>query len=185
MREMRGATWIHGVALATAGILLASCSGTGTKERERKYIPPAKVWSKVKKESAKHGLDPHFVYAICHAESSLNAHAETSVARGMMQLTEAGCYPRQRQGGVRFSVRLGGQRRDRGSLPGQIERHAHEGEEVHLPKIGCELSLGILSLEESWLRREQITYSEEQDLSQDFFRQYQTGDRSGKIGEVS
>jgi soluble lytic murein transglycosylase-like protein len=89
MREMRGATWIHGVALATAGILLASCSGTGTKERERKYIPPAKVWSKVKKESDKHGLDPHFVYAICHAESSLNAHAETSVARGIMQLTEA------------------------------------------------------------------------------------------------
>ena len=35
------------------------------------------------------GLDPKFVYAICHAESSLDANAETSVARGMMQLTEA------------------------------------------------------------------------------------------------
>ena len=36
-----------------------------------------------------HGLNPKFVYAICHAESSLNANAESSVARGMMQLTEA------------------------------------------------------------------------------------------------
>ena len=35
------------------------------------------------------GLDPKFVYAICHAESSLDANAESSVARGMMQLTEA------------------------------------------------------------------------------------------------
>ena len=35
------------------------------------------------------GLEPKFVYAICHAESSLDANAETSVARGMMQLTEA------------------------------------------------------------------------------------------------
>ena len=37
----------------------------------------------------KHGLNPSFIYAICHAESSLNANAESSVARGMMQLTEA------------------------------------------------------------------------------------------------
>jgi soluble lytic murein transglycosylase-like protein len=29
------------------------------------------------------------VYAICHAESSLDANAESSVAKGMMQLTEA------------------------------------------------------------------------------------------------
>ena len=35
------------------------------------------------------GLEPSFVYAICHAESSLNANAESSVARGLMQLTEA------------------------------------------------------------------------------------------------
>ena len=83
---MRGATWIHGVALAAASALLASC---GSTDRNHRYIPPVKVWSKVKKESAKHGLDAHFVYAICHAESSLDANAETSVARGMMQLTEA------------------------------------------------------------------------------------------------
>ena len=29
------------------------------------------------------------LHIVCHAESSLNANAETSVARGMMQLTEA------------------------------------------------------------------------------------------------
>ena len=46
------------------------------------------MWPKVKAEAKRHRLDPHFVYAICHAESSLDANAETSVARGMMQLTE-------------------------------------------------------------------------------------------------
>ncbi|MFP6902014.1 MAG: transglycosylase SLT domain-containing protein [Opitutales bacterium] len=83
---MRGATWMTWVALATACALLASC---GSTDRIHRYIPAKKVWSKVKKESAKHGLDAHFVYAICHAESSLDANAETNVARGMMQLTEA------------------------------------------------------------------------------------------------
>ena len=57
-------------------------------ERGRNFIPAKKVWPKVKKEAGKHGLDPAFVYAVCHAESSLDANAETSVARGMMQLTE-------------------------------------------------------------------------------------------------
>ena len=47
------------------------------------------MWSKIKTEGPKHGLTPSFIYAICHAESSLNANAESSVARGMMQLTEA------------------------------------------------------------------------------------------------
>ncbi|SVB65733.1 uncharacterized protein METZ01_LOCUS218587, partial [marine metagenome] len=57
-------------------------------ERGSNFIPAKKVWPKVKKEAGKHGLDPAFVYAVCHAESSLDANAETSVARGMMQLTE-------------------------------------------------------------------------------------------------
>ena len=74
------------MAFAMASALLASC---GSVDRGHRYIPAKKVWSKVKRESAKHGLDAHFVYAICHAESSLDANAETSVARGMMQLTEA------------------------------------------------------------------------------------------------
>ncbi len=57
-------------------------------DRGKNFISSEKVWPKVKKEASKYGLDPAFVYAICHAESSLNANAETSVARGMMQLTE-------------------------------------------------------------------------------------------------
>ena len=65
--------------------LVCSC---GVMERGRNFIPAKKVWPKVKKEAGKHGLDPAFVYAVCHAESSLDANAETSVARGMMQLTE-------------------------------------------------------------------------------------------------
>lgn len=76
---------MNGVAIAMACLLLASC---GSVDRKRRYIPAKNVWTKVKKESAKHGLDAQFVYAICHAESSLDAHAETKVARGMMQLTE-------------------------------------------------------------------------------------------------
>lgn len=53
------------------------------------YITGSKVWEKIKLEAPTYGLEPSFVYAVCHAESSLNANAETSVARGMMQLTEA------------------------------------------------------------------------------------------------
>jgi soluble lytic murein transglycosylase-like protein len=46
------------------------------------------VWAKISSEAPQKGLEPKFVYAICHAESSLNANAESSVARGLMQLTE-------------------------------------------------------------------------------------------------
>lgn len=70
------------------GSLLSLISSCGVIDRGKNFIPAEKVWPKVKKEAGKHGLDPAFVYAICHAESSLNANAETSVARGMMQLTE-------------------------------------------------------------------------------------------------
>ena len=70
------------------GSLLGLISSCGVIDRGKNFIPAEKVWPKVKKEAGKHGLDPAFVYAICHAESSLNGNAETSVARGMMQLTE-------------------------------------------------------------------------------------------------
>ena len=53
------------------------------------FIDEKKVWAKIEKEAPELGLVPSFVYAICHAESSLNANAETSIAKGMMQLTEA------------------------------------------------------------------------------------------------
>lgn len=70
------------------GVALGLVCSCGVMERGRNFIPAKKVWPKVKKEAGKHGLDPAFVYAVCHAESSLDANAETSVARGMMQLTE-------------------------------------------------------------------------------------------------
>ena len=58
-------------------------------DRDANYISNDEVWQKISREAPQHGLEPTFVYAICHAESSLNANAESSVAKGMMQLTEA------------------------------------------------------------------------------------------------
>ena len=64
-------------------------SGCRFLDQNTNFISEEKVWEKIVSEAPAHGLDPAFVYAICHAESSLNANAESSVARGMMQLTEA------------------------------------------------------------------------------------------------
>ncbi len=51
-------------------------------------IDSAAVWEVVQKEAQAHDLDPAFVYAIARAESSLDAHADSGVARGMMQITK-------------------------------------------------------------------------------------------------
>ena len=67
-------------------ISLCSCKYL---DRNANYISESKVWGKINQVAPLKGLNPHFVYAICHAESSLDANAESSVARGMMQLTEA------------------------------------------------------------------------------------------------
>jgi soluble lytic murein transglycosylase-like protein len=58
-------------------------------DRNANFISDEKVWAKIKVQTAVNNLNPFFIFAICHAESSLNANAESSVARGMMQLTEA------------------------------------------------------------------------------------------------
>lgn len=50
-------------------------------------VAPERVWAFVQKAAPEANLDPRFVYALCMAESSLDAHARTSVARGMMQLS--------------------------------------------------------------------------------------------------
>ncbi|MCD8483322.1 MAG: transglycosylase SLT domain-containing protein [Verrucomicrobia bacterium] len=50
------------------------------------FIPPDAVWDFVQKEAGRQGLDPYFVYAIVFAESSLNANADSGVARGIMQI---------------------------------------------------------------------------------------------------
>lgn len=69
--------------------ILGLMSGCRFLDQNTNFISKEKVWEKIVSEAPAHGLDPAFVYAICHAESSLNANAESSVARGMMQLTEA------------------------------------------------------------------------------------------------
>ena len=58
-------------------------------DKDANYIAEEQVWEKIVKEAHDYGFEPTFVYAVCHAESSLDANAESSVAKGMMQLTEA------------------------------------------------------------------------------------------------
>ena len=65
--------------------LLTSCKYF---DPDADFIDEKVVWQKIKQEAPQLGLEPTFVYAICHAESSLNANAKTSIAKGMMQLTE-------------------------------------------------------------------------------------------------
>ena len=76
-------------ALLLAGLASFGFASCQLLDRNANYVPDEKVWQKINEEAPEMGLDPHFVYAICHAESSLDANAESSVARGMMQLTEA------------------------------------------------------------------------------------------------
>ncbi len=75
--------------LLTAVLLISGCSGPRDRaERER---PTTKqVWEFISEEATRNGLDPHFVFAIAHAESSLNPAAESynGFARGMMQMSE-------------------------------------------------------------------------------------------------
>ncbi len=73
----------------TLFVVLTFFSSCKYLDRNANFISEEEVWRKIKTEGPRHGLNPSFIYAICHAESSLNANAESSVARGMMQLTEA------------------------------------------------------------------------------------------------
>ena len=68
---------------------LAQFGGCKYFDPNANFIDEEVVWGKIKSEAPQLGLDPSFVFAICHAESSLNANAESSIAKGMMQLTEA------------------------------------------------------------------------------------------------
>ncbi|MEM8868643.1 MAG: lytic transglycosylase domain-containing protein, partial [Verrucomicrobiota bacterium] len=75
---------VVGIAIA----ILAILSAIFFRERRAAYIPKEEVWAFIETEATAAGLVPEFVYAIAWAESSLNANAESSVARGMMQLTK-------------------------------------------------------------------------------------------------
>ena len=78
--------WKKCIGLCIVLTFLGSCKYL---DRNANFISDEKVWEKINAKAPASGLNPTFVYAICHAESSLNANAESSVARGMMQLTEA------------------------------------------------------------------------------------------------
>lgn len=52
-----------------------------------KPVSLEKVWEHAQNLSEESGLDARFLYALCWAESSFDAHARSSVARGIMQLT--------------------------------------------------------------------------------------------------
>jgi hypothetical protein len=52
-----------------------------------RYIPEMKVWNRALVEGERSGLEPAFIYAVCVAESSLNANARAGRARGLMQMT--------------------------------------------------------------------------------------------------
>lgn len=69
-----------------AGILAFTITQT-MRDRSEK-VSPELVWAYVQEIAPQSDLDPGFVYAIAWAESSLNARARSSVARGMMQLTK-------------------------------------------------------------------------------------------------
>lgn len=57
-------------------------------DHRNERISESEVWSFIEQVSRQKGLDPEFVYALAWAESSLNAKARSSVARGIMQLTK-------------------------------------------------------------------------------------------------
>lgn len=71
-------------ASALAGALLLAACGTPGPER----VVPLEVWRAAQAEGRRHGLDARVIYAIAFAESSFDPRAESSVARGLMQLTE-------------------------------------------------------------------------------------------------
>lgn len=70
------------VVVGVLAIVLSQTVGNHTEP-----VSPDEVWSYIEEQASRQGIDPEFVYAIAWAESSLNARARSSVARGMMQIT--------------------------------------------------------------------------------------------------
>jgi soluble lytic murein transglycosylase-like protein len=81
---------ISGLILASVLLLGGSIwYALSDKVQPAQPVPSWRVWREVQAQSRAAALDPGFVYAIIWAESSLRPDAESQVARGMMQLTEA------------------------------------------------------------------------------------------------
>ena len=75
------------IVICSVGIVFLLLGFAVWQYHQPRYISEQQVWRMVRKEATRADLDPAFVYAIVHAESSRNAHARTHVARGIMQLT--------------------------------------------------------------------------------------------------
>jgi len=73
-----------GAVVGILAIILAKTIGSG----DTGQVSPEEVWLYIEEIALQEGIDPEFVYALAWAESSLNAKAQSSVARGMMQLTK-------------------------------------------------------------------------------------------------
>jgi hypothetical protein len=73
---------ILAVVVGILTILLATRLGDRTEK-----VSPEEVWAFIEEIAPQSDIDPEFVYAIAWAESSLDAKARSSVARGMMQIT--------------------------------------------------------------------------------------------------
>lgn len=61
---------------------------TKTLSEKKDQISAEEVWTYIQVQAPQQELDPEFVYALAWAESSLNARARSSVARGIMQISK-------------------------------------------------------------------------------------------------
>lgn len=74
---------VLGVVIGILALILARNIGSRVEQ-----VSPGEVYTFIEEVAAQNGLDPEFVYALAWAESSLNAKARSSVARGIMQLSK-------------------------------------------------------------------------------------------------
>lgn len=79
--------WGAGLAVTLAGLFFY-LNWVPAKWKELRRPGQEQIWRYVERESARHGLNPDFVYAIIFAESSFNPDADSGYARGLMQMSE-------------------------------------------------------------------------------------------------
>ena len=77
--------WLPVVAVLVALILIVGVFDVF--HLRPKPVAPKNVWEQARNLEAGSGIDARFLYALCWAESSFDAHARSSVARGIMQMT--------------------------------------------------------------------------------------------------
>ncbi|WOO39765.1 transglycosylase SLT domain-containing protein [Rubellicoccus peritrichatus] len=79
--------WVVGIVLGLLGTIFHLNVVPHAWKKATQPKPP-EIWSYIKKESDRKGLNPNFVYSIAFAESTLNPYADTGYARGLMQMSE-------------------------------------------------------------------------------------------------